>query len=97
MLPFRFLVEQTNKPTAQYQPRLLFGVQTQTSHSPEERVWNAHQHLYPVRVIRGLPDANLLPGPFKRPTQANRQNQNTPAEQSDVAEAKQSEPCLICQ
>jgi len=32
-----------------------------------------------------------------RPSQANRHNQNTPAEQSDVADAKQSEPRLVCQ
>ena len=32
-----------------------------------------------------------------RPSQANRHNQNTPAEQSDVADAEHSEPCLICQ
>ena len=48
-----------------------------------------------AEVVRVL--ANLLPGPFMRPSQANRHNQNTPAEQSDVADAKQSEPCLICQ
>jgi hypothetical protein len=45
----------------------------------------------------GLPDANLRPGPFKCPTQANRHNQNTAAEHGDVADAKQSEPRLICQ
>jgi hypothetical protein len=44
-----------------------------------------------------LPDANLLPGPFKRPTQTNRHYQNTSAEHSDVADAKQSEPRLIGQ
>jgi hypothetical protein len=32
-----------------------------------------------------------------RPLQANRHNQNTPAEQSDVADAKHSEPRLVYQ
>jgi hypothetical protein len=47
-------------------------------------------------VARHEPSARP-PRPFKRPSQTNRYNKNTPEEQSDVADAKQSEPCLVCQ